>query len=74
MGLGVLEVIETCRRVTGQPIEYRVEDRRTGDPSILVGDARLVGGVLGWVPVWKELDGMIETAWQSVCQTKNFTK
>jgi len=62
-GFSVLQVIDACRKVTGQPIEYTVGARRAGDPSVLVGDARLAERVLGWRPYHVELDNMIRTAW-----------
>jgi len=62
-GFSVFEVIEACRRVTGQPIQYVSESRRAGDPAVLIGDARLADKILGWKPAHTELDSMISTAW-----------
>ncbi len=62
-GFSVLEVIEACRKVTGQPIMYRAESRRAGDPAVLVGDAGLAGAVLGWRAEWTNLHQIINTAW-----------
>lgn len=62
-GFSVLEVIEACRAVTGQPIQYRLQPRRAGDPAVLIGDARLAGEVLGWRPAHGDLPGIIRTAW-----------
>jgi UDP-glucose 4-epimerase len=63
-GFSVLEVLDTCRRVTDQPIEYRIVHRRAGDPAILVGDANMAKKVLGWQPEIRELSQIIETAWR----------
>lgn len=63
-GFSVLEVIGACREVTGLPIEYRVEERRKGDPATLVGDARLALRVLGWRPELTDLREIIRTAWE----------
>ncbi len=62
-GFSVLQVIDACRKVTGQPIQYRAEDRRAGDPAVLVGDAGLAKGVLGWHPQHSGLEDIIGTAW-----------
>lgn len=62
-GFSVFEVIEACRVVTGQPIQYRQLKRRSGDPAILVGDAALAAKKLGWKPEARDLHDIIETAW-----------
>ncbi|MFP3937114.1 MAG: UDP-glucose 4-epimerase GalE [Phycisphaerae bacterium] len=61
-GFSVLEVLETCRRVTGQNIPHRVVPRRPGDPDMLVGDATRATEVLGWRPE-RDLSEIIRTAW-----------
>lgn len=71
-GFSVLEVIEACRRVTGQPIQYRTEARRAGDPGVLVGDARLAAEVLRWSPGWGDLDALIGTAWRYLRRSQGF--
>ena len=65
VGFSVLDVIATCRDVTGQPIAYRLAPRRAGDPATLVGDAAKAAQVLGWQPEHRELRDIIETAWRS---------
>ena len=67
-GFSVLEVIEACRRVTGQPIRYEVAPRRAGDPAVLVGDARRATAVLGWEPVIPRLNDIVQTAWAWMCR------
>ncbi|MDP2829687.1 MAG: UDP-glucose 4-epimerase GalE [Sulfuricellaceae bacterium] len=62
-GFSVLEVIEACRTVTGLPIQYRLDDRRAGDPAVLVGDASLAGRMLGWKSEVTDLKDIIRTAW-----------
>lgn len=64
-GFSVLEVIESVRRVTGVPIQYRAAPRRNGDPPCLVGSARHAHDVLGWGPRLTSLDEIIATAWQA---------
>ena len=41
-GFTVLEVINTCREVTGVDIQYNLVDRRAGDPPELVANACLL--------------------------------
>jgi UDP-glucose 4-epimerase len=63
-GFSVKEVIEACRRVTGIDIRYKVAERRPGDPPRLVGSAEKAKRILGWNPLYIELDRIIETAWR----------
>jgi UDP-glucose-4-epimerase GalE len=63
-GFSVLEVIEACRRVTGQQIQYRIVDRRAGDPAVLVGSAMHAREVLRWQPAIVSLDAIVESAWR----------
>jgi UDP-glucose-4-epimerase GalE len=62
-GFSVLEVIDSCRRVTGWNIQYRIVGRRPGDPGALVGSATLARDVLGWRPAITSLDEIVRTAW-----------
>lgn len=62
-GFSVFEVIEACRRISGQSIEYRVSPRRAGDPAALIGDAQRAATILGWHPEFFSFEGIIETAW-----------
>jgi len=64
-GFSVLEVIEACRQVTGQPIGYQMAGRRAGDPAALVGDARRARSVLGWRPQYDCLEQIIRDAWRA---------
>lgn len=70
-GFSVKEVIEVSRRVTGQPIEYKVTDRRLGDPPELVGSAEKAKAVLCWKPEFEKLETIIETAWKWFSKTGN---
>ncbi len=63
LGFSVLEVIETARKVTGKPIEVKIEPRRVGDPERLIANATKAKEVLGWQPKFAELEKIIESAW-----------
>jgi UDP-glucose 4-epimerase len=62
-GFSVLDVINVCREVTGEPIEYLIKPRRPGDPARLVGNAHRARVELGWIPAFKRLDQIVLTAW-----------
>jgi UDP-glucose 4-epimerase len=63
-GHSVREIIESCRRVTGQPIPERSGERRAGDPPKLVADSSRAQSLLGWRPRYTELDDIVATAWK----------
>ena len=60
----VRQVVEACRRVTGEPIASRDGDRRPGDPSTLYADPTRIRDELGWRPDHTDLDAIVETAWR----------
>jgi UDP-glucose 4-epimerase len=62
-GFSVLEVVEAARRVTGKPIEVKIEPRRAGDPSRLIADAKKARTLLGWNPQFTDLEAIIKSAW-----------
>ncbi|GEL07544.1 UDP-glucose 4-epimerase GalE [Salisediminibacterium halotolerans] len=63
-GFSVKEVIDTARRVTGDPIPAKTAERRAGDPAELVASSDKAQSVLGWKPKHADLTTIIETAWQ----------
>ncbi len=62
-GYSVREVIAACREVTGCDIKEVVGPRRPGDPPELVANASKAREVLGWVPEYREIKPIVETAW-----------
>lgn len=62
-GTSVLEVVEAVRKVTGKEFRATLTDRRPGDPAKLVGSSRKAKSVLGWVPVYEDIDEIVRHAW-----------
>ena len=62
-GFSVQEVIDTARRVTGQPIPAQTQERRAGDPAVLVADSQKARRELGWEPCFGDLGTIVEHAW-----------
>ncbi len=62
-GNSVLEVIQTCEKVTGRSIASTESDRRPGDPPRLVASAAKARSELGWMPRFTELEETVRTAW-----------
>jgi len=70
-GHTVSEVIRAVQAVTGRDVPYRMAGRRTGDPAVLVADARLAGKVLGWRPQLSSLKSIVSSAWNWHSQHAN---
>jgi UDP-glucose 4-epimerase len=62
-GYSVLEVIQAARKITGRPIQTRIEARRPGDPARLVADSARAKKMLGWTPT-SNLESIIRSAWE----------
>jgi UDP-glucose-4-epimerase GalE len=63
-GHSVLQVIETCRRVTGHAIPATIGPRRAGDPPELVAECTKARRLLSWTPQHLDIESIIRTAWQ----------
>ena len=63
-GFSVMEMIETCRKVTGHPIPAEVADRRPGDPDRLVASSAKAASELGWTPKYPDLERIVADAWR----------
>lgn len=63
-GFSVLEVIEKAREITGLEINVKEEERRAGDPPVLVGSSDKIREVLKWKPKYNDLSLIIDTAWK----------
>ena len=64
VGFTVKEVIETARKVTNHTIPIREEERRAGDPSVLIASSEKARKVLGWKRQYADLETIISTAWK----------
>jgi UDP-glucose 4-epimerase len=62
-GYSVREVIEAVHRVTGIKVPTIDEQRRAGDPAILVANASRAQKELAWFPTYSDLETLIRNAW-----------
>lgn len=62
-GFSVVQVIDTCRAVTGHPIPAFVGPRREGDPAVLVASSERAQADLGWKPERSRLANIVADAW-----------
>lgn len=63
-GFSVKEVIETAKQVTGIDFAVKVQDRRPGDSTTLIGSSEKAQKMLGWQPQYCDLKDTIAHAWQ----------
>ena len=61
-GFSNLEVIKACEKACGEELVYNVSSRRSGDPPVLITDARKVLDELGWEAKHSGLDEIISDA------------
>ena len=60
----LMEVIEKAKKITGKEIIAVEDERRSGDPPILVGSSDKIRNILKWKPKYSDLSQIIETAWK----------
>jgi len=62
-GFSVMEIINGCEVAANRRIPYEVDERRKGDPSVLVAENSLAKSVLGWKPAYYKINEIIDSAW-----------
>lgn len=64
IGHSVRQVIDVAQEVTGLPIGTFEDQRRPGDPAVLVADAGRIKRELHWNPEYEDLEKIIASAWK----------
>lgn len=62
-GFSVMQVIRAAERVTGLPVPFEQAPRRAGDPPVLVAASQRARDILGWSPVYTDIEDLLRTAW-----------
>jgi len=62
-GTSVKEIIRTAEKVSGRPCPVEQAPRREGDPARLVASNQKARRILGWEPVYTDMEEIIRTAW-----------
>jgi len=62
-GNSVLEIIKTFEEVSGQPLNYRIGERRGGDVAAVYADVSKIKNQLGW-QAKRSLREALEDAWR----------
>ena len=62
-GQSVMDIIQACEQVSGHKANYKVVDRRPGDPPELVANSSKLRTQLGWQPKYTTIADIVRTAW-----------
>jgi UDP-glucose 4-epimerase len=62
-GTSVRELLRAAEAAIGRPIPVVVEDRRPGDPAILVADPSQAMTAIGWTPTRSDIATVVASAW-----------
>ncbi len=62
-GVSVQEILKSARKITGQPIPSEISERRPGDAANLVACSSKAYEILGWKPIYSDVDTLIESTW-----------
>jgi UDP-glucose 4-epimerase len=62
-GFSVWEVLRCAERIVGRTIPAVEDQRRPGDPAVLVASSELAQRELGWKPAQASLEDIIASAW-----------
>ncbi len=63
-GISVRDIIETARRVSGRPIPVVEDQRRPGDPAVLIAGSAKIRNDLNWQPRFESIEDILRTAWR----------
>lgn len=63
-GFSVSEMISSAKKITGVDFTVVEDERRAGDPAVLVASAEKIRNELGWIPEHSSVDEVISTAWK----------
>ena len=59
----VIDVIKMTNKVSGKEINYKIVERRAGDPAELYASSDLAYDTLNWKPTFSDLKTLIESTW-----------
>ena len=63
-GFSVNEIVSMVNQVSGSKVSCEYENRRIGDPSVLIADSSRAREVLGWKPKFDDIETITRHAWQ----------
>lgn len=63
-GLSVQEIIKSAKKMTNVDFPVVEEQRRPGDPAVLIASSDKIRQELGWMPAQSNIETIIGTAWR----------
>lgn len=63
-GCSVRQVIEAVRQVSGRDFKVVSQERRPGDPAVLVASSAKIRRELGWKPRFESIEEIVASAWE----------
>ena len=70
-GYSVLEVIEKMQEIIGKNINYKIIDRRPGDPAELIAVSKLANEYLNWKCNYSDIKTILQSMWDIYSQQKS---
>jgi len=61
-GYSVLEIVNSVQEVFKTKIPYKISERRSGDPPVLIADSKKIKDDLNWNPKFNDINEMILSA------------
>ena len=61
-GFSIIDLIHSVERITHSCVNFKICERREGDPPILIANSEKALNILSWKPVFTSIDSIIETA------------
>jgi len=62
-GYSVRQIIKIAEKVTGKTIAAIENEKRDGDPAVLIASSDKICKKLGWRPKYEDIETIIKTAW-----------
>lgn len=63
-GFSVREIINTAKKITGIDFTVVEQERRAGDPAVLIASSEKIRAELGWQPESSNINDIIASAWK----------
>ena len=63
IGTSVKEIVDATEKVIGKKLKYTYAPRRSGDPAVLTAKADEAQKILGWKPVYTDIEEIISSVW-----------
>jgi UDP-glucose 4-epimerase len=70
-GYSVREIIEQVKKVSNRCFDVREENRRPGDPPVLISSSTKAANILGWKPRFADIESVVQTAWDWHCREES---